>query len=103
MHAENRSGGLEALLRERLAPLAPLRFELADDSHLHAGHAGARDGGHYRLLLVSAAFAGKNTVARHREVFRLIGNLAAIRIHALGIQALAPNEISSETSDTPES
>ena len=68
-------------------------LELADDSHLHAGYAGARDGGHYRLLLVSAAFAGKSTVARHREVFALVGDLMRGRIHALGIKALAPDEI----------
>lgn len=84
---------IEALLRERLAPLDPQRFELADDSHLHAGHAGAREGGHYRLLLVSAAFSGKNTVARHRQVFALVGDLMRTRIHALGIKALAPEEI----------
>jgi BolA family transcriptional regulator, general stress-responsive regulator len=82
-----------SLLRERLAPLAPLRFELIDDSHLHAGHAGAREGGHYRLLIVSKAFAGKNTVARHRLVFDLVGDLKSSRIHALGIKALAPDEV----------
>lgn len=84
---------VEALLRERLAPLQPLRFELADDSHLHAGHAGAREGGHYRLTIVSAAFAGKNTVARHREVFALVGDLMRTRIHALGIKAFTPDEV----------
>lgn len=84
---------VEALLRERLAPLAPTRFELADDSHLHAGHAGAREGGHYRLVIVSAAFAGRNTVARHRLVFDLVGDLKAARIHALGIKAYAPDEV----------
>lgn len=84
---------VESLLRERLAPLAPLRFELADDSHLHAGHAGAREGGHYRLLIVSAAFVGKNTVARHRQVFSLLGDLKQMRIHALGIKAFAPDEV----------
>lgn len=84
---------VEALLRERLTPLAPLRFELADDSHLHAGHAGAREGGHYRLLIVSAAFVGKNTLARHRQVFSLLGDLKQMRIHALGIKAFAPDEV----------
>ncbi|MFA7292232.1 MAG: BolA family protein [Rhodocyclaceae bacterium] len=89
----NTATDIEVLLRERLAPLEPQRFELADDSHLHAGHAGAREGGHYRLLLVSAAFSGKNTVARHRQVFSLVGDLMRTRIHALGIKALAPEEI----------
>ncbi len=89
----NTATDIEALLRERLAPLDLQRFELTDDSHLHAGHAGAREGGHYRLLLVSAAFSGKNTVARHRQVFSLVGDLMRTRIHALGIKALAPEEI----------
>ena len=89
----NMEGDIEALLRERLAPLAPSRFELIDDSHRHAGHAGAREGGHYRLLIVSEAFAGKGTVARHRQVFALVGDLMRGRIHALGIKALAPDEI----------
>ena len=93
MESTHPGNDIEALLRERLAPLAPSRFEFADDSHLHAGHAGARDGGHYRLLLVSAAFAGKSTVARHREVFALVGDLMRGRIHALGIKAHAPDEI----------
>ncbi|HEX5804242.1 MAG TPA: BolA family protein [Azospira sp.] len=93
MAASDSATGIEALLRERLAPLAPTRFELADDSHLHAGHAGAREGGHYRLLIVSAAFAGKNTVARHRLVFGLVGDLTRSRIHALGIKALTPDEV----------
>lgn len=84
---------VETALRERLAPLAPIRFELIDDSHLHAGHAGAREGGHYRLTLVSAAFVGKNTVARHREVFSLVGDLMRTKIHALGIKAYAPDEV----------
>ena len=87
------AGDIEALLRERLAPLALSHFEFADDSHRHAGHAGAREGGHYRLVLVSAAFAGKNTVARHRAVYALLGDLMRSRIHALGIKALAPDEI----------
>lgn len=91
---------VETLLRERLAPLAATRFQLTDDSHLHAGHAGAREGGHYRILIVSTAFSGKNTVARHRLVFGLVGDLMRTHIHALGIKALAPDEISSETPAT---
>ena len=84
---------IETLLRERLAALAPTHFEFADDSHRHAGHAGAREGGHYRIVIVSAAFAGKNTVARHRLVFDLVGDLKRAGIHALGIKAYAPGEV----------
>ena len=86
------SADTEALMRERLAPLAPQTMDIIDDSHLHAGHAGARNGGHYRLRIVSAAFAGKNTLARHRLVHEALGDLMRSRIHALSIQALAPDE-----------
>lgn len=60
----------------RLAVLAPEQLELIDDSALHAGHAGARAGGkHFRLTIVAAAFAGKNTVARHRMIYDALGEL----------------------------
>jgi BolA protein len=81
-------------LRERLAALQPLEIEIEDDSHRHAGHAGARDGGgHYNLRIVSAAFAGKNTVARHRLVYEAAGDLMRGPVHALAIRALAPEEV----------
>lgn len=80
-------------IRQRLAALAPSTIELIDDSHLHAGHAGARSGGgHYRLTIVSAAFSGKNTVARHRLVYDTLGDLMRREIHALAIQARTPDE-----------
>lgn len=80
-------------IRERLTPLAPQQLELIDDSHLHAGHAGARSGGgHYRLIIVSAAFSGKNTVTRHRLVYEALGDLMRNDIHALAIQARTPEE-----------
>ena len=88
------AGAFEALLRERLASLAPARIELIDDSALHAGHEGAKSGGgHYRLLVVSAAFAGKSTVARHRLVYDALGELMRQRIHALRIKSLTPEEV----------
>lgn len=83
---------IESLVREKLAVLSPLRVELADDSAQHAGHAGARGGGHYRLLVVSAQFAGKSTVQRHRMVYDALGNLMHSRIHALSIRSLTPDE-----------
>ncbi len=83
---------VEALLRERLASLAPLAIEIIDDSALHAGHAGAGQGGHYRLRIVADAFSGKSTVARHRLVYAALGELMRSRIHALSIKALAPEE-----------
>lgn len=87
------SSDTEAILRERLNQFQPIRLELIDDSAKHAGHAGARaGGGHYRLLIVSAAFASKSTVARHRLVYEALGELMRSRIHALSIQSLTPEE-----------
>ena len=81
-------------IQRRLAVLAPVQFELIDDSALHAGHAGARTGGkHFRLAIVAAAFAGKNTVARHRMIYDALGDLMHRDIHALAIQARSPEEL----------
>lgn len=83
-----------ARLRERLATLEPLAIEIEDDSHRHAGHAGARGGGgHYNLRIVSAAFAGRNTVARHRLIYDAAGDLMRGPVHALSIRAYAPDEV----------
>ncbi|WP_305072437.1 BolA family protein [Propionivibrio sp.] len=83
---------IEALLRERLAFLEPLRLEVIDDSALHAGHAGAREGGHYRLLIISPLFSGKTTLQRHRIIYDALGELMRSRIHALSIRSLTPEE-----------
>jgi BolA protein len=85
---------IESTLRQRLAGLDPLRLEVIDDSAKHAGHQGAQGGGgHYRLLIVSAAFRGKPTLARHRLVYDALGELMHGRIHALSIKSLTPDEI----------
>jgi BolA family transcriptional regulator, general stress-responsive regulator len=82
-----------AKMRDSLAVLEPVQLEITDESRKHAGHAGARDGGgHYVLRIVSPKFAGKNTVARHRMIYCAIGEMMKREIHALTIQALAPNE-----------
>lgn len=82
-----------SLIEQRLAELAPTQLLIEDDSHLHAGHAGARaGGGHYRLRIVSPRFSGKNRVARHRLIHQALGDLMQNRIHALAIEALAPEE-----------
>lgn len=81
------------LLAERLAVLKPIYLDIADESARHKGHAGAREGGHYRLTIVAAAFAGKNTTARHRLVYEAVGELMRGRIHALAIEARAPDEV----------
>ena len=81
------------LLRERMAALEPSQLEIIDESHLHAGHAGARDGGgHFRMTIVSPRFAGKRTMERHRLVYDAAGDLMKRQIHALSITAKAPDE-----------
>ncbi|HSN64794.1 MAG TPA: BolA family protein, partial [Azonexus sp.] len=64
-----------------------------DESHRHAGHAGAKDGGHYKITIVAAAFAGHNTVKRHRLIYDAAGDLMRGRIHALSIRAFSPDEV----------
>lgn len=84
---------LESVLRERLANLTPLRLELVDESAKHAGHEGAKSGGrHYRLLIISTEFSGKSILLRHRLIYDTLGELMRSKIHALSIQALAPEE-----------
>lgn len=80
---------LEARL---IAALAPQAIVVQDDSHLHAGHAGARDGGHFTVRIVAARFAGLTRVARHRVVYDALGPLQALGIHALAIDARSPDE-----------
>ncbi len=83
-----------ARIRGRLEALAPLHVELLDESAKHEGHAGAAPGGntHWRLTIVSAAFEGRPTVARHRMVYQALGELMQHPIHALAISARAPGE-----------
>ena len=80
-------------LRQRLEVLQPERVEVVDDSHRHAGHAGAADGrGHFTVLVVSKRFAGLPTLRRHRLVYDAVGDMMTTDLHALSIQALAPGE-----------
>ena len=85
---------VEIAMRERLRSLRPLRMELNDESAQHAGHAGARPSGgsHWQLTIVSEAFRGKPPVARHRMVYEALGDLMKRDIHALRIEALAPEQ-----------
>jgi len=72
----------------------PDSLNVIDESHLHAGHAGARPGGetHFRIAVASKAFAGKSRVERHRMVNSALAEELAISIHALAIHAAAPGE-----------
>lgn len=74
--------------------LAPIRLDLTDESHLHAGHAGARPEGesHFRLLVVSDAFKNRGRLERQRMIYQILGDLMATDIHALSIKALTPDE-----------
>ena len=74
------------------AALSPTHLAVEDDSHRHAGHAGAREGGHYTVRITSASFTGLTRVARHRLVYDALGSLAPQRIHALAIEARAPDD-----------
>lgn len=75
------------------AALAPVGLEIIDDSHRHAGHAGAADGrGHFTVTVVSERFRGLPVVRRHRLVYEAVGDMMSTDVHALSIQALAPGE-----------
>ena len=75
--------------------LSPMRLDVVDESHLHAGHASAPEGGesHFRVAIVAAAFAGQSRVARQRLVYGALSDELAGPVHALAITALAPDEI----------
>lgn len=75
------------------AQLKPSNLVIEDESHLHAGHAGAASGGgHFRITLTAEAFTGLSRVARHRLVYEALNSYIPAEIHALAIHALAPNE-----------
>jgi BolA protein len=82
------------LIRERLQEaFTPATLDIIDESHKHAGHAGARSGGgHFAVFLVSPAFAGKSLIERHRMVYAALGQLMTSDIHALSVKALTPEE-----------
>lgn len=82
-------------IRTKLASaLEPLRLEIIDDSHRHAGHAGAREGGesHFTVEVVSGAFEGMSRVARQRLVYDLLKDELAGPVHALALRTLTPGE-----------
>ena len=83
-----------AAIRDAIeSALQPQSLDVHDESHLHAGHAGARDGrGHFRVAVVSSAFEGLASLARHRAVYAAVGRLMETDIHALSIDARTPGE-----------
>lgn len=82
----------EELAARLQAALVPEQLEVQDDSHRHAGHAGAREGRHFSVRIRSARFAGLSRVARHRLVYDALGPLATQGIHALALDARAPGD-----------
>ena len=84
-----RADQIDAALRGALHPEA---LEVQDDSHLHAGHAGAREGRHFTVRVTSTAFEGLSRVARHRLVYDALRSMLADGIHALAIEARTPAE-----------
>ena len=84
----------ETIRAKLSAQLAPARLDIVDESHRHAGHAGARPGGetHFQVTIVAAAFAGQSRVARQRRVYQILAEELATRVHALSLTTLAPGE-----------
>jgi len=74
------------------AQLAPLEMHIEDEGEAHRGHPGAREGGHFRVRIVSERFRGLSRLERHRLVYGALGELRARGVHALAIDALSPEE-----------
>lgn len=84
-----------AMRRKLTDAFSPVRLELVDDSHRHAGHAGAREGGesHFNLVIVAAIFEGLSRVERQRRINHALAEELKGPVHALSIRALAPGEV----------
>jgi BolA family transcriptional regulator, general stress-responsive regulator len=82
----------ERITEKLTQAFAPAELSVTDESHLHAGHAGARPEGetHFRVRVVSQAFAGKTPVQRHRMINEVLADELAGPVHALAIAAAAP-------------
>jgi BolA protein len=86
----------DAIRRKLTEEFHPVSLAVVDESHLHAGHAGARDGGetHFRIEIVSDHFAGLSRVDRHRQVNAVLAEELRGGVHALAIAARTPAETS---------
>ena len=90
--------GLSSLIQQKLqCQLSPIELTVEDESHLHRGHAGAKEGGHYRIKIISNQFKGLNRIQRHRLIYSTLKDDFQRGIHALAIQAQAPDELDSLT------
>lgn len=91
------AGRIERIRQALQQNLAPTSVDIEDDSAAHAGHAGAREGGHFRVTLVSDAFRGRSPIERHRLVYGALAELMGRDIHALNIVARASDEIAADS------
>ena len=90
MDADQRQQTIEQRLTETFSPET---LEVTDESHLHAGHEGARDGrGHFRVLIISDDFQGQPPIKRHRAIYAALGEMMQTDIHALAIEAFTTDE-----------
>ena len=90
MNSEQRLAEIRSRLQTALSPES---LQVEDEGHMHIGHEGAKDGrGHFRVLVVSDQFQGKNLIARHRLIYQAMGDLMQTDIHALAIDAYTPDE-----------
>ena len=91
MNPSERMATIKGILNDTFKPDT---LGVEDESHLHEGHVGARDGrGHFRVLIIAEAFAGVGMLERHRMVYRALGALMQTDIHALAIDAWSPDEL----------
>ena len=81
------------LIKKSLEFLNPVKIDIKDQGHLHVGHAGAKSGCHFDLLIVSHEFEGKTHVERHKIIYQALDILMKTEIHALSIKALSPSEV----------
>ena len=73
---------------------APETLGVEDESYMHEGHAGAKDGrGHFRVLIIAEIFEGKTAIERHRMIYRVLDDMMRLDIHAIAIDAWTPDEL----------
>lgn len=80
-------------ITKRLQHLEPIALTLTDESAMHAGHQGNGGGAHFKLTMTSSHFCEKSQIMRHRLIYQTLNDLMPHKIHALSIQAYAPNEV----------
>ncbi len=80
-------------ITNRLQCLEPTALEIIDESAMHAGHQGNGGGSHFKLKMTSSHFREKSQIMRHRLIYQILSDLIPKQIHALSIQAFAPDEL----------